>query len=140
MQNNVLAQIAELPKLSIPEVKKLWRDLYGSEPQHASKSYLIKQIAYRLQEVAHGVDTAKIENQFAEAAKGKYGRKRNRADDIHMPANGTRLTREWQGEEHHVTVMADGFEYRGQRYRSLSIIARTITGSVWSGPKFFGLK
>jgi hypothetical protein len=57
-----------------------------------------------------------------------------------MPANGTRLTREWQGEEHHVTVMADGFEYRGQRYRSLSVIARTITGSVWSGPKFFGLK
>ena len=140
MKNNVLAQIAGLPKLPIADVKKLWRDLYGTEPHHASKTYLIKQIAYRLQEVAHGVDSAKLEAQFAEVAKGKYGRKRNRADDIHMPANGTRLTREWQGEEHHVTVMADGFEYRGQRYRSLSVIARTITGSVWSGPKFFGLK
>jgi hypothetical protein len=94
MQNNILSQIAGLPKLPILEVKKLWSDLYGGEPQHISKSYLIKQIAYRLQEVAHGVDTAKMEEQFAEAAKGKYGRKRNRADDIHMPANGTRLTRE----------------------------------------------
>jgi hypothetical protein len=94
MKNNVLAQIAGLPKLPIADVKKLWRDLYDSEPHHASKTYLIKQIAYRLQEVAHGVDSAKLEAQFAEVAKGKYGRKRNRADDIHMPANGTRLTRE----------------------------------------------
>jgi hypothetical protein len=50
LQNNVLAQITGLPKLSIPEVKKLWCDLYGNEPQHASKSYLIKQISYRLQD------------------------------------------------------------------------------------------
>ena len=53
---------------------------------------------------------------------------------------GTRLMRQWQNRTHHVTVLADGFDYEGARYRSLSAIARRITGTPWSGPAFFGLK
>jgi len=55
-------------------------------------------------------------------------------------APGTRLLREWQGQTHHVTVLINGFEYAGQNYRSLTAIARLITGTAWSGPLFFGLR
>jgi hypothetical protein len=55
-------------------------------------------------------------------------------------APGARLVREWQGRTHQVTVLAAGFEYAGQTYRSLSAIARTITGTPWSGPAFFGVR
>lgn len=58
--------------------------------------------------------------------------------DRHTP--GTRLLREWQGRTHHVTVLANGFEYGGKTYRSLTAITRHITGSPWSGPQFFGLR
>lgn len=53
---------------------------------------------------------------------------------------GTRLIRQWEGQTHHVTVGEAGFEYNGERYKSLSVIARLITGTRWSGPLFFGLK
>ena len=53
---------------------------------------------------------------------------------------GTRLVREWQGREHAVTVLTDGFEYLGRPYKSLSAVARAITGTRWSGPAFFGLR
>ena len=53
---------------------------------------------------------------------------------------GTRLVREWDGVEHCVTVLADGFEYDGRSFRSLSAIARAITGTRWNGPLFFGLR
>ena len=53
---------------------------------------------------------------------------------------GTRLVREWRGATHMVLIHADGIEWRGQRYRSLSVVARKITGARWSGPRFFGLR
>ena len=140
MHNNVLAQVAGLPKLSVKELQTLWRDLFGEDPRCLQKTWLVRRLAYRLQEIAYNTDTAKLEKAYEDAAKGKACRKRNRSDNVWMPVAGTRLTREWQGEEHQVTVLADGFEYRGQRYRSLSVIARTITGVRWSGPRFFGLK
>lgn len=52
---------------------------------------------------------------------------------------GAKLVREWQGESHRITVLEEGFEWRGERWRSLSVIAREITGAHWSGPRFFGL-
>ncbi len=56
------------------------------------------------------------------------------------PVAGTRLIREWQGVEHHVTVLTDGYEYQGRKYKSLSAIARAIAGTRWNGPLFFGLR
>jgi hypothetical protein len=140
MHNNVLAQVAGLPKLSVKELQTLWRDLFGEDPRCLQKTWMVRRLAYRLQEIAYNTDTAKLEKAYEDAAKGKACRKRNRSDDVWMPVAGTRLTREWQSEAHQVTVLADSFEYRGQRYRSLSVIARTITGVRWSGPRFFGLK
>ncbi len=66
------------------------------------------------------------------------GKPRRRITD--RPVAGTRLVREWQGVEHHVTVLVDGFEYQERTYRSLSPIARAITGTNWNGPLFFGLR
>ena len=64
-------------------------------------------------------------------------RERAKKDDL-LP--GTRLVRDWQGVQHEVTVLSGGFEYRGRRFKSLSVIARTITGTRWSGPLFFGMR
>ncbi|MPZ24592.1 MAG: DUF2924 domain-containing protein, partial [Dehalococcoidia bacterium] len=68
----------------------------------------------------------------------KGRQRRRRADD--RPATGTRLVRDYQGIEHCVTVLTDGFEYEGRRFRSLSAVARAITGTRWNGPQFFGLR
>ncbi len=59
---------------------------------------------------------------------------------VRRVTSGARLFREWRGEMHRVTVLENGFEYRDRRYRSLSVIAREITGTRWSGPRFFGLR
>lgn len=140
MNNNVLAQINDLKTLTMKQLRQRWIVLFTTDPPAYGRSYLERRLAYRLQELAHGTDTARLERRMIEAAKGRFSKQKGRAEDIYRPVNGTRLTREWQGEEHQVTVLIDGFEYRGQKYNSLSRIAKTITGTVWSGPVFFGLK
>jgi hypothetical protein len=143
MNSEIVGRIAKLPALSAPDLKKLWRDLYGKEPPPFNRVYFIRRLAYRLQELAYGVDSRALESRLELHARqymdvrGKVTRK---AVDIGRPIAGTRLMREYQGEEHHVTVLKDGYEYLGKRYRSLTGIARSITGTQWSGPVFFGLK
>ena len=68
------------------------------------------------------------------------GKKKPKAKDITAPIVGTKLIREWQGVLHEVTALADGYEWQGRRYKSLSAIARAITGTRWNGPLFFGLR
>src|SRR5690606_4653342 len=109
--------------------------------------YLIPRLAWRIQELAYGglSDTAKqrLEQlmRMKEIETKSAGRKRDddKPKKINRPAVGTRLVREYHGVEHHVTVTRNGFEYQGRTFRSLSQIAREITGSPWSGPLFFGL-
>ena len=142
MNNSVLAQLAALPEKSTPELKQLWRDLYDREPPPYNKPFLVKRLAYRIQELAYGGLSARAEAKLKELieeedrrVKGKLPvRKGDR------PIAGTRLIREWQGVEHTATVLDDGFEYQGRRYKSLSAIARAITGTRWNGPLFFGLR
>ena len=136
MNNSVLAQLAALPEKSTAELKQLWRDLYDREPPPYNKPFLIKRLAYRIQELAYGGLSARAEAKLKELieeedrrVKGKLPvRKGDR------PIAGTRLIREWQGVEHCRTVLDDGFEYQGRRYKSLSAIARAITGTRWNGP------
>ena len=138
MNNSVLAQLAALPEKSTAELKQLWRDLYDREPPPYNKPFLIKRLAYRIQELAYGGLSARAEAKLKELieeedrrVKGKLPvRKGDR------PIAGTRLIREWQGVEHCATVLEDGFEYQGRRYKSLSAIARAITGTRWNGPLF----
>jgi len=145
MSETVLKQIAALEKLSHTEVQERWRTLLGAEPPRYSKAFMVKRLAHRLQELAHGglsrdtrdqMDRLLDEAGYDELA-GKRRRRRRRED---IPVLGTRLVREWEGERHEVTVVQKGFEYRGRRYRSLSAIANTITGGHWNGKVFFGLR
>lgn len=142
MHDSVLAQLAALPQKTTPELKQLWRDLYDREPPPFNKPFLVKRLAYRLQELAYGGLSARaeaklkvlIEEEDARVNGKQPVRKGNRL------IVGTRLVREWQGVEHTATVIDDGFEYQGRKYKSLSAIARAITGTRWNGPLFFGLR
>ena len=93
--------------------------------------------------MAHGGlkrDTLERLQALADEHAGQTRPGRRRPSAANRPIAGTRLVREWQGVEHQVTVLADGFEYLGQPYKSLSSIAREITGTRWNGWVFFGLK
>ena len=142
MDNSVLAQLAALPGKTAAELKQLWRDLYDREPPPYNKPFLVKRLAYRIQELACGGLSAraeaKLDRLIAEEEARLNGKLPKRSRD--RPITGTRLIREWQGVEHTATVLNDGFEYEGRRYKSLSAIARAITGTRWSGPLFWGLR
>ena len=136
------ARLAALKTATTPELKAQWRELFDSEPPPFNRRYLESRLAYRIQELAYGglkPDTIRrLEALGEELDGGDRKKSRIRADT--MPIAGTRLIREWQGVEHVVTVTADGFEWQGRPYKSLSAIARAITGTRWNGWVFFGLK
>jgi hypothetical protein len=133
--------LASLPRLSREELLARWRVLYGTAPpSHISRPILIRAIAYRMQErVLGGLKpaTRKLLQRVAEEARAGGP---VTAAPIRVLKPGTRLLREWQGVTHEVIVLEDGVLFRGKRYRSLSEVARVITGSRWSGPRFFGLR
>lgn len=142
MSDSVPAQLAALPGKSIAELKDLWRALYQAEPPPYNRAFLVKRLAYRTQELAYDAlsarTVARLDALADEEEARLQGKPRRRIID--RPVAGTRLVREWQGVEHHVTVLVDGFEYQGRTYRSLSAVARSITGTRWNGPLFFGLR
>ena len=139
---SVLAQVAALKTTSTPDLKQQWRQLFGSEPPPFSRPYLQSRLAFRVQELAFGglrpETVTRLESLGEQLDGGNAALRRLRAD--HRPLVGTKLVRQYQGVEHIVTVLADGFEYDGRPYRSLSAIARCITGTRWNGLVFFGLR
>jgi hypothetical protein len=142
MSDTVLAQLAALPEKTTPELKQLWRDLYGREPPPYNKPFLVKRLAYRIQELAYGGLSARAEAKLRELIEEEDARVKGKqpvrkSDRL---ISGTRLVREWQGVEHTATVLDDGFEYQGRCYTSLSAIARAVTGTRWNGPLWFGLR
>src|SRR4051812_14309777 len=138
---DALRQIALLRQATTLDLKQRWRELFGREPPPFSRSYLQSRLAYRVQELAFGgakpETVARLEALGQRLDGGNVILRRVRADN--RPMVGTRLLRGYQGVEHVVTVLPDGFDYGGQTYRSLSAIARTITGTRWNGWTFFGL-
>lgn len=142
MSDSVLAQLAALKTAPITALKDRWRELMATEPPAFNRRYLESRLAYRIQELAFGglkPETLKrLEALGEQLDGGNITKRRIRADN--RPIAGTRLIREWQGVEHCVTVLRDGFEYQGRPYQSLSAIARAITGTRWNGWVFFGLK
>jgi len=144
MTDGVLARLAEIRTMEIGDLKDTWRDLFQSEPPPYNRKFLESRLAYRVQELAYGglkPETLKRLAALAadlERERGN-GQKRCGSSD-NRPIVGTRLIREWQGVEHCVTVLVDGYEYDGRPYKSLSAIARAITGTRWNGLVFFGLK
>jgi hypothetical protein len=139
MTDSIAARVAALPKTPTPELRNMWRELYGKEPPGFSRSYLVSRLAYRIQELAHGglkpATRARLD-ALADALDPKSARQRV----VERPVVGTQLIREWRGVEHKITVLAEGFEWERRSYRSLSAVARAITGTRWNGLTFFGVK
>ena len=141
-QDGVLAQVAALRSMPTPELRKQWQKLFDIPPPRYNRRFLESRLAYRIQELAYGglkpAAVARLEALGEQLDGGNITVRRQRADD--RPIAGTRLIREYQGVEHCVTVLQDGYEWQSRTYRSLSAVARAITGTRWNGLVFFGLK
>ena len=109
-------------------------------PMRLSRDLLTRGIAYKLQERGYGGLSKAAAPKLEQAAAGPPRRGAAKPAPSVSLRPGTRLVREWRGVTHMVLIHADGIEWRGQRYRSLSLVARKITGARWSGPRFFGLR
>jgi hypothetical protein len=141
MNAELQEQLKQLPGLDRKALLDLWLKLFG-KPAHQQlrREMLVPILAYRMQEKALGglkPSTCKRLHRLAEEFTTHP--KSLSVPSLRMKA-GTRIVREWQGQLHEVSVLDTGFEYQGQHFRSLSEIARQITGTRWSGPLFFGLK
>lgn len=134
------SDLAVLHDISHNELKERWSDLLGSAcPPGMSRNILVRAIAYRIQERAWGGLDSSTRRRFDRAA-ADLAAGRNPAPLAPKIKPGTRLLREWQGKVHEVIVLEKGVEYRGKFWPSLSVVAREITGTRWSDPRFFGLR
>ena len=138
----ILARLAALKAMSVNELKAEWQALYDAPAPNNSRNFLEGRLAYRIQELTCGgpdKQTRRLLDLLADEVDGTLTRKAQIADPRN-PVVGTKLIREWDGVAHTVTVLKDGFEWGGQRYKSLSAVARAITGTRWNGYRFFGLR
>ena len=134
-------EITSLPDQDAVTLRQKWTALFGTDPPiRISRKLMIQALAYRLQEkVFGGLQKSTRKELISLAARFQS------TGSISMAAAnsikpGTKLIREWRGKVHEIEVLTDGFAWSGRRYRNLSEIARTITGTRWSGPRFFGLE
>lgn len=135
-ETSLAGELARLKSLSRLELMAEWKKVWGSEaPFNISQNLLLLAFAYRLQEHIYGGLKPHIKAKLRQIAGGN-----NKIQPVPQIKSGTRLLREWRGSTHEVLVLSDGVQYRGEKYRSLSEVAKVITGSKWSGPVFFGLR
>jgi hypothetical protein len=136
--------LAALEHLDVLNLQIRWRELFGrSAPVRLGADLLRRAIAYRLQELALGglSRPAQLRLKAAGNRAGKGVSDRGGRSSPAIVKPGTRFVREWQNEVHEVQAIETGhFVYRGKTFRSLSLIARTITGTAQSGPRFFGMR
>ncbi|ABK43739.1 conserved hypothetical protein [Magnetococcus marinus MC-1] len=133
----LMKKVAVLPELSTPKLRAMWIEYHDSEPPPFNRSFLVKRLAYRLQELAYGGMSQETKKRL-EALDAEAEQERKPTKEQVLP--GTRLIREWKGEDHVCTVLEDGFEYGGRRFKSLTAVANFITGSRWNGHVFWGLR
>ncbi len=136
----IAAEVAALASLTHRELRLAWRQYYKTyPPKFVNRNVIELGVAWKIQERAPGDLGAATRRQLDALADELEAK-----SDITRPKQlelrtGARLVRDWRGETHEVVVTEDGFEWRGQNWRSLSLIAKEITGTHWSGPRFFGL-
>ena len=138
----ILARLAALKAMSVNELKIEWQALFDAPAPNNSRKFLESRLAYRIQELIYGgpdKQTRRLLDLLADEVEGTLTRKAQIAD-ARNPVVGTKLIREWDGIAHTVTVLKEGFEWGGKRYKSLSAVARAITGTRWNGYRFFGLR
>jgi hypothetical protein len=155
MDATTIRAIEELRKSDIPALKRRYRELFGEESKSSNKQYLFRRLAWRLQANAEGGLSEGALRRAAEIADDRDLRLRTPQGfainalyasdpsrlpkDSRLPAPGTLITRRWGNRRIVVKVLRDGFEFESRRYRSLSAIAREVTGTRWNGLLFFGL-
>lgn len=142
MNDIVLQRIVKLKTTPLSDLKKMWRDFFDADPPTYNRSWLEGRLAYKIQELHHGglkASTIKHLEELGEQLERDQKNATGRRTDF-RPLTGTKLIREFQGVNHEVIVKPDYFEYQGQPFKSLSSIARAITGTSWNGPVFFGLR
>jgi Protein of unknown function (DUF2924) len=158
MDETVIRSIEELGSLKIPVLKKRYRELFGEESKSSNKQFLFRRIAWRLQANAEGDLSERARRRAGDIADDRDLRIRAPKEfvarpesgfgsidrtrppkDYRLPEPGTLLTRRLGDRQIVVKVLTDGFEYESRRYRSLSAIAREVTGTRWNGLLFFGL-
>ena len=138
----IVARLAAFKAMSVNELKTEWQALFDAPAPNNSRTFLEGRLAYRIQELIYGgpdKQTRRLLDLLADEVEGTLKRKAQIADPRN-PVVGTKLIREWDGVAHTVTVLKDGFDWGGQRYKSLSAVARAITGTRWNGYRFFGLR
>jgi hypothetical protein len=139
--DDVIAKLRALEQMDRATLHAEWRRLYRAHPpKRVARDLLMLAVAWKIQEQAYGGLGAATRRRLTELAgvlerDGDVVRSR-----VARLKPGAKLIREWRGKTHTVIVCEDGFEWRGRYWRSLSVIAREITGGHWSGPRFFGLK
>ena len=155
MPESALNEIRILSKMSVAELRVRHVDVFGEESRSRNRDYLWKRIAWRIQELAEGGLSERLKTKTLALAqdadlrvvppppgRGIPVAESNKVaapKDDRVPTAGATLTREFRGRSYSVKVLANGFEYEGQHFKSLSAIARAITGTRWNGLAFFGV-
>jgi hypothetical protein len=137
---HITNEIAALAEWTIKELRAKWHEIHGTPPPpKMSRDLLTRAASHHLQETALGRLDRKTKRRLRTLMAGLEPGSGALPAPASAPKPGTRLIREWHGRTYSVTALPDGYDFKGKRYRSLSIIAREITGARWSGPRFFGL-
>lgn len=141
---DVARQLAALESMTTTQLAERFEALHGEPTRSRNKAYLKKKVAWRIQELAEGGLSERAQARIEEinALQDTHPTEPRPAKperDPRLPAVGEVIVRRYKGTDHEVRVLADGFEFDGERYRSLSRIAREITGTTWNGYLFFGL-
>ena len=159
MSASIAAQVLALESMDVAQLRERWKEVFGEETKQRHRRYLIKRLAWKLQEdqlpkltpdqeervqqYMREYEAMPPEKWFPNAGRGRKtkaskvppGKPQNRR----LPKPGALITRDWKGHQVAVKVLERGFEFQGRVYRSLSGVAREVTGTSWNGWKFFGL-
>jgi hypothetical protein len=140
VEGEVANAIARIAALDREELAELWRKRFGVDPPKGCGRRLLEiAAAYDVQEQAFRSLSPGTRKALAAVNTGSIDRESSRRRRNRIIKPGTRLIREWNGRTHHIEVVDGGFLWNGKRHRSLSTIAKAITGTHWSGPRFFGI-
>ena len=139
-EQTLAAQVAKIMTMNNKQLCQTWKELLNSEPPQLHTKILRQRLAWKVQEQALGGLSDLTKKRLLQVKQSILKNKKTPKNKTCQLPNGTRLMREYAHEEHEVVVTQEGFEYRGQLYKSLTGIAKVITGSQWNGPAFFGLR
>src|SRR3981081_392282 len=133
--------IVRLPVLSLFELRNRWKTLFGhSAPKSLRRNFLARAVAYQMQVEVYGGLSVATKRRLREIANAVRTGDANAMLGSNRVKTGTQMIRQWQNTTHIVTALAQGYEWNGRIYKSLSAVANAITGTNWNGFAFFGIK